>query len=276
MKKVLALLLALALLLSAAALAETTEETIVETTEETVVETEPEKVDITPGKVVGEWFAEYAKYSDTTYYPTNTIKLTINRNKSGLLVWNDQEYSLKWTIENKSSLKLNLDEADIFHYAPAATMSADGTLSFENLKDSLYEFPTYIFTRENKTLPLPEAVAADLEDDFYGNYKLAYTMIGKLAILPNEDQAVNIRVDFAEAEFDINSDNEVYVTEFADGVLVIDITPERSYQQKNILRLSSESSIVKLSKTTDEKLYLATVSNAAGEIAASYYLIKAD
>ena len=42
--------------------------------------------------------------------------------------------------------------------------------------------------------------------------------------------------------------------------------------RRNCLGLDKEYSIVKLSKTTDDTLFLATASNASGEVAAVFYL----
>ncbi len=291
MKKFFALLLTLAMLLSAmAALAETTEATattdetaateeavvmeeIAVTAEEPAAEEEPETVEVTPGKVVGEWFAEFATCSEQKYFPTSEIKLVINRDKSGVLVRDGQEYSLKWTInDSRTELKLNLDDSSVFSYAPEATLTADNKLSFENMSDILNRYPTYLFTRENKTLQLPEAVKAEMEDNYFGNYKLAYVMQGSLAVLPDDDDSFDVRIDFAEAQIKNNYVDTVFVTEYDDGVLVVDITPSGS---RNILGINDHH-IVKLCKTADESLFMATVSNAEGEVAATFYLTKVD
>lgn len=280
MKKLAALLLALMLALTAfAVFAEDTDNLVAEEEPALDIEAaEPVLVEIGPGKVVGTWYGVYAESGNLSYNPTGDIHLDINRDKSGVLVINGTEQSFTWVIDSdKMAMRLNTGSTEALNVDPKCTLTADGELIVEYVKDGLKgltgaAYSTYTFIRENQIMQLPEAAEAAVEDEFYGRYQLAWTMDDTRAVLPNEDNVLTVRVDFAEAEITQGEESETFVTEFTDGCLTTDVTPNNQFMRRNCLGLDKEYSIVKLSKTTDDTLFLATASNASGEIAAVFYL----
>jgi len=261
MKKWFSLLLVLMLAFSMAAIADDTE------------------VEMSPGKLVGTWYAQTANHGDTVYHPTGDVRLEINRDKSGKLVLNDVEHTFVWELNsNKTMLTLALDVPDTMRFNPYGGMNESGALSIRAIETSDVitalgnASMTYTFTKENNTVVLPAAVKVEEEDSLFGMYTAKYQMVGHNAMLLT-DTPITLRVDFAEAELNFGSSNELYVTDFADGAVVVYVEPSK-YSTTNALRIDNAFCHLTLSATEDAATIVAVATNDAGEVGATYYLTK--
>ncbi|MBR5287139.1 MAG: hypothetical protein IKU34_00940 [Clostridia bacterium] len=261
MKKLFSLLLVLLLAFSMTAIAEEA------------------KIEMSPSKLVGTWYADTAAHGSTVYRPTGDVRLELNRDKTAQFIHNDVTHTFTWTLSNdKVTLFLTLDVPDAMTFNPQGKMNEAGALVVTSIEDGTqvstlgYNSMTYTFTRENNTTILPAAVKVEEEDSLFGTYTALYQMNGNNGEVIS-DAGITLRVDFAEAELNFGSTNELYVTDFADGAVVVYVEPNK-YITTNALRLDNSFCHLTLSATEDASMIVAVATNDAGEVGATYYLTK--
>ena len=191
MKKLLSVLLVLAMLLGACALAET--------------------VDLT-----GEWYLTELAMGDTSVDPSAlgmNITITLNGDGTAVLVstYGDEEETQEGTwAQTEAGVEVVTGEN------PTALLLEDG-----KLKLYMGEEGAMIFGREKTEAPaLPAAVAAESEDAFLGTWKItSVSMMG--LVVPAEVAEINVTMTVEAGKVTLLSGEEPQEipTTFADGVL---------------------------------------------------------
>lgn len=191
MKKLLSVLLVLAMLLGACALAET--------------------VDLT-----GEWYLTELAMGDTSVDPSAlgmNITITLNGDGTAVLVstYGDEEETQEGTwAQTEAGVEVVTGEN------PTALLLEDGKLKLD-----MGEEGAMIFGREKTEAPaLPAAVAAESEDAFLGTWKItSVSMMG--LVVPAEVAEINVTMTVEAGKVTLLSGEEPQEipTTFADGVL---------------------------------------------------------
>lgn len=185
----------------------------------------------TPGEVVGTWYCQ--SMTDTSFefgagVPTGDYRLELNRDGTALLVCDGQERNYAWEVTEKGvDLKpVSEYEATYQNYwYYSMTLNEDGTLTIGSVQDfSSEEGHYYDFTmgREAVDTSLPAKVAAEKEDDFYGEW-IAAVIAQDGFLFDVSAMNFHAKVEFAQVTFTAgDSEPVVVMTEFKDGMLTCD------------------------------------------------------
>ena len=235
MKKMVSLVLALILALSAAAVA---------------------LADITPSQVVGTWYLQSRNKYDEAFILDADYRIELNRNKTALVVMNSVERQYTWEIQG-DSVYLRLPEDAEYSRITSGLKLEDGLLKMETEYDfslensSLYDF---VFGREKPVVSLPAwEHKAQTEEDFYGDYELTLIAVpADKTFQKVEKGTMELALSFAELKVTENGESKIVMTDYQDGVLLVDGSDIRREFKSIALEISLDEGVL-MANVLDEE-----------------------
>lgn len=188
--------------------------------------------------------------------------LEFNRDSTATLVMNGQEKSYTWKATSDGAELTPAEGNDTIYF----------TYEDDQLKASIKDFTLdsrysydYVFTREQpEPFVVPAVITAEKEDNFFGDWKAAFTVTPMgVAKVPEEYASLGIKVEFAQITLTMGEDVLYALTNFVDGKLTFDAAD---------LQLGDGTVIVELAKNGYAKLTI----DGVPEEQYNYYLMKTD
>ena len=173
---------------------------------------------VTPAEVLGVWYTGEMKDSGNTYLLTGDYHIEFNRDSTATLVMNGQVKNFTWKLDGETVWLTSEDQAEqiTFDYRDDHFEVYMKDISEEG--DSNYD---YVFSREQpEAFKVPEVIAAEKEEDFFGEWRADFAVTSKGIMKVSEsDAAVLFKVEFAQITKTEGEDVRYALTTYNDGVL---------------------------------------------------------